>query len=176
MSTLEPLQYEIEIVDDQHHLPIDSAWLRDVVEETLKLEQVHSAEISVALIDNERIHPLNREFLEHDYATDVLSFLLECETVGTHDQVGSGLPLGAGKRLCGEVVVSADMAIERAAEFDWSPREELVLYVIHGLLHLCGYNDHSDADREMMRSRESEVLQMWNMKPHDFVSDLPQEK
>jgi probable rRNA maturation factor len=174
LSTPDPLKYEIEIVDDQQHLPIDADWLRDVVEGTLKLEQVHSAEISVAIIDNERIQPLNREFLQHDYATDVLSFLLECETVDPNQRDGTSLPLGAGKRISGEVVVSADMAIERAAEFDWSPREELVLYVIHGLLHLCGYDDHNDEDRKTMRSRETEVLQSWNITPHDTVPDVNQ--
>jgi probable rRNA maturation factor len=86
----------------------------------------------------DEIHRLNREYLAHDYPTDVLSFLL-----GRRDD-----------QLCGEIVVSADMAVARCGEFGLSPQDELTLYLIHGALHLVGYDDKTPEQSERMRERE----------------------
>ncbi len=65
---------------------------------------------------------------------------------------------GAGRRIDGEVLVSAEMAVQMSARFGWSPRDELTLYLVHGLLHLCGYDDLSPAERRLMRQRERTIL------------------
>ena len=123
---------------------------------TLAAENVAQATISLAFVDNATIHDLNRRHLSHDYETDVLSFLLDCEQVRTAE---STLPRpGDGKALDGEVVVSAEMAAQRAAEFGWNPHDELSLYIVHGLLHLAGYDDSTSAERSRMQQREREVL------------------
>ena len=98
-------------------------------------------EVSLAIVDDPTIHRLNREHLQHDYPTDVLSFLWE-----SHE------------RLEGEVIVSADTATANAAEYHWPPQDEVLLYIIHGTLHLVGYDDHSPGDRETMRNREADYL------------------
>lgn len=68
-------------------------------------------------------------------------------------------PLRAsGALIEGEIVASAEMAAERAAEAQWSAQAELTLYVIHGMLHICGYDDQTPEDRTIMRSREDEIL------------------
>lgn len=174
MSPPDPQHYDIEIADSQDCLSIDCERLHDIAAGTLRLEQIRAAEISIALIDNEQIHTLNRQYLNHDYATDVLSFLLECEADAPGvDAVSpaTASPLGAGKRISGEVILSVEMAMQTAADYDWSPQDELVLYLVHGLLHLCGYDDHEDSDREAMRARERAVLQSWNLMPHYEVTD-----
>ncbi len=94
-------------------------------------------------MDNAEIHRVNRQFLEHDFATDVISFSL-------------GEPDGP---LEGDLMVSAEMAVEQAARYGWSPLEELLLYVIHGTLHLVGYDDLTEEDRAVMRRQESHYLQ-----------------
>ena len=91
--------------------------------------QITTGEISLAIVDDPRMHELNRQYLQHDYPTDVLSFILE-EDEGFLD---------------GEVIVSADYAAREAAQFGWSTDDELLLYVIHGLLHLVGYDDLAPA-------------------------------
>ena len=58
------------------------------------------------------------------------------------------------------------MAAQRAAEYQWTPHEELILYLVHGLLHLCGYDDLTPAERRIMRAREKEILAYWNLTPH----------
>ncbi len=158
--------YDIHIANSQDDIPVNEAFLREVVQRTLEVEEVRAAEISVAVMGNEEIHALNRQYLDHDYATDVLSFLLECDdpdVVATPN----GSPLGQGKTISGEVIVSAEMAADRAAEFGWETGDELLLYLVHGLLHLCGYEDHSDAERALMRSRERDVLALWDVVPRE---------
>ncbi|MCX7417380.1 MAG: rRNA maturation RNase YbeY [Planctomycetia bacterium] len=60
--------------------------------------------------------------------------------------------------LWGDIVVSTETAARVSREFGWTPRQELAYYVIHGLLHLSGYDDHSPADRRKMRGRERSLL------------------
>jgi probable rRNA maturation factor len=103
---------------------------------------VKSAEVSVAVVDDATIWKLNREFLEHDYPTDVLSFLLN------HD----------GAKLEGEIIVSADTAAREAVEHDWATENELLLYVVHGALHLVGLEDSTPTQKQQMRDREKHVL------------------
>ena len=106
-------------------------------------EGVHRATISVALVDDAAIHALNRRFLDHDWPTDVITF-----------------PLSEGDEpvLAGELVVSAETAAATARAAGVAPWHELALYLVHGLLHLLGYDDSADDDRHAMRRREDEVL------------------
>ena len=152
--------HTIEIADSQDVLKVEPDQLRAIVNATLDSEGVAEAEISLALVDNATIHDLNRCFLEHDEPTDVLSFLLECTPPDAANRPG-----GQGKRIEGEVIVSAEMARDTAAAYGWKPEDELVLYLVHGLLHLCGYVDSTEDERKVMRSRERECLQQWNLTP-----------
>jgi probable rRNA maturation factor len=108
---------------------------------------VKSAEVSVAVVDDATIWKLNREFLEHDYPTDVLSFLLNHDGAN-HD----------GAKLEGEIIVSADTAAREAVEHDWATENELLLYVVHGALHLVGLEDSTPTQKQQMRDREKHVL------------------
>ena len=162
--------YSIQIANMQDQVEIDESRLQQIAENTLAAEQVAAAEISIAIIDNARIRVLNRRHLDHDYETDVLSFLLECEESAAPEQSArmapvEDSPLGRGKRIGGEVVLSAEMAAATADDFDWSPHDEIVLYLVHGLLHLVGYDDGSDTQRRKMRSRERSLLSPWNLVP-----------
>jgi probable rRNA maturation factor len=161
---------QISIANSQSVLEIDEPFLREVAERTLDAERVAAADVSIALVDNAAIRELNRQYLGHDYETDVLSFLLECEQVEAPETVDAGPadaqpPRGAGKRIEGEVIVSAEMAVQTAGNYSWTPHDELVLYLVHGLLHLVGYDDLSDAEKQLMRSRERSLLKIWNLAP-----------
>ncbi|BBO31737.1 rRNA maturation RNase YbeY [Lacipirellula parvula] len=100
------------------------------------------ATVSIAIVDDETIHQLNRQFLAHDYPTDVLSFTLEDDP----------------QQLEGEIIVSVDTARQNGAEAGWSADAELLLYVIHGTLHLAGYLDKDPEDYAEMRAAEAAVL------------------
>jgi probable rRNA maturation factor len=127
-------------VNNQHPTTaIDNDRLSQAALAVLKGEGVLAALLSLAVVDDSTIHVLNQRYLRHDYPTDVLSFPLELR-----------LP----HYLEGEVVVSADRAEQVGPQHGWAFEDELLLYVIHGVLHLTGYDDHSDEDRERMRARE----------------------
>jgi probable rRNA maturation factor len=151
----------LEISNRQKHVRIGTAYIRKVARAVLAAEEVAAARISVALADNATVRRVNREYLAHDYDTDVLSFLFESVSdpkAATHRSRGAARPRGFGCRIDGEVLASAEMAVQMAEQFGWSPRDELTLYLVHGLLHLCGYDDLSPRERRIMRDRERAVL------------------
>jgi probable rRNA maturation factor len=153
-------RYAIGVRNEQTHFSVPAGRIRRIARLALAAEQVAAAMISVALVDNRAIHCLNRRHLNHDYETDVLSFLFESEpgTAGTAE--GPGQPRAAGRRIDGEIVISAEMALQAAPRFGWSPAEEFALYLVHGLLHLCDYDDTTDAERRLMKQRERAILNL----------------
>ena len=143
--------FVIDVADRQTTLQVDRRQIVQAVEIVLGDAAVARTEISVALVDDPTIHQLNRQYLDHDYATDVLSFLFQRDR----------------DSLEGEVIVSADTAASRAAEFGWTGAEELLLYVIHGALHLVGYDDGTSDERAKMRARERDCLRRLGIEPPD---------
>ncbi len=103
--------------------------------------------LSIAFVTDAAIRRLNRKFLGHDRATDVLAFGL--------DPRGSR---GPGGELFGEVVVSADTARREARARGIPVEEELLRYVVHGILHLLGFDDHRPRDRARMWARQEAAL------------------
>jgi probable rRNA maturation factor len=134
----------ISIASPQEIVPIDRGRMREIVRTVLDGENEPQAEISLAFVDNATIHTLNKRYLQHDEPTDVLSFPLS--------------EPGAAK-LSGELVIGAEVALAQATERGHDVQAELALYVIHGLLHLCGYDDHAEADARALRERERHYLQ-----------------
>lgn len=169
-------QYTIAITERQTAQVIEHAFLEDVVRRVLQEEQIETATISLALVNDAEIHEMNREFLGHDYPTDVISFLLNdasnsfvrdpnCSERDADAKSAASVECGVGEDLHGELIVSSETAIREAAAHGWSPKAELVLYVVHGLLHLCGYDDLTDEARPAMRSRERDLLAIWGFLP-----------
>jgi probable rRNA maturation factor len=129
----------VSVACPQEIVPVDRGAMRQIVRAVLEGEDVNEAEISVAFVDNPTIHQLNRRYLNHDEPTDVLSFPLS---------------EGNSRRLAGELVIGAEVAQSQAENRGHPLHAELALYVIHGLLHLCGYDDKTEAGAAEMRERE----------------------
>lgn len=159
-------RYEVEVDDSQKALKVDHRLVADVVRSVLAAEKCVSATISVAIVDNKTIHDLNVRYLQHDYPTDVLSFLLEEEFDAASLPIPKGSPRGYGKRIEGEIILSSEMAKQMATKYRWRPLDEVTLYVVHGLLHLCGYDDMTQKKQASMQQREREVLADWGLSPH----------
>ena len=165
--------YSIQISQRSTSLIVDHIFLEEVIRRVLFEERVISASISLAVVDDPEIHRLNRDFLGHDYPTDVISFLLN----SANEESAVKLRGASASRihdsvvdLEGEIIVSAQTANREAIVHGWSPAAELLLYVVHGLLHLCGYDDLTDAARPKMRSRERELLAIWGFSPTGLES------
>lgn len=155
--------YQIAIADSQRALEVNQARLREVCEHVLSDEQVASAEISIAIVGSTRMQALNKQHLNHDYDTDVLSFLLDCAPdVDVMEHPDDG-PRGRGKSIDGEIIVCAEMAKQMAGQLEWDALAELDLYVVHGLLHLVGYDDLDPHEQSIMRQRERELMQHWGL-------------
>ncbi|QDT98088.1 rRNA maturation RNase YbeY [Gimesia aquarii] len=155
-----PDLFQIRIKNSQTQLAVDEALIQEVSSYLLKSEKVTFADISLAIVDNPMIRELNQQYLEHDYDTDVLSFLLECQIDPSKQEADLR---GAGKTIEGEIIVSAEMAVSMSEVYHWSADHELLLYIIHGLLHLCGYDDLSDEEILLMRTKEQQILNHWGL-------------
>jgi rRNA maturation RNase YbeY len=133
---------------------IDPARVKQAVAQVLDGEDRALRGLTVVLSDHDTVHRLNREYLGHDYVTDVLSFDLSApDDVDVPDAASSG-----STAIDGEVYVDLDTAAERHDEFGASFEEEVLRYVIHGVLHLAGYDDATEAAQEEMRVLEDRYL------------------
>ena len=149
----------IEIADEQADLALDHDRLQDAVRMVLEEAAVASAQISLAVVDDPTIRRLHQRYLAVDEPTDVLSFLLE----------------RSGDCLEGEVIVSAQTAKLAAARFGWSAEDELLLYVIHGTLHLVGNGDATPQQQAEIRRRERACLSRFGIQARYEESDVPPE-
>ncbi|WP_035486488.1 rRNA maturation RNase YbeY [Alicyclobacillus contaminans] len=121
-----------------------------------------SGEVSVSFVDDDEIHALNRDYRGVDRPTDVLSFAL---------REGDEMPVGPGEpEWLGDIVISIPRAEEQALEYGHSMAREVGFLLVHGFLHLIGY-DHQDetAEREMFGLQE-EVLQSLGLTRGPFSS------
>ena len=128
-------------------------YLDEVITKVFEHENVHNAICSIILIDNEEIHQINKERRGVDRATDVISFALE-DSPDDFDEF----------RILGDIFISIPKMQEQAKEYGHSEKRELSFLVVHGLLHLLGY-DHmkSKKDEEIMFSLQDEILASLNI-------------
>jgi len=155
MDEREPLL--IEILNEQTVLKPDLERIREVCGLILADAGIVSGRIAVVLVDNETIQQYNRDFLKHDFPTDVISFPLE-------ERLEQGY-------IEGEILVSTETAKERAAEFEWTEEEEMLLYAVHGILHLTGYDDTTPEKRTVMHQKEAEYLRRIGITVPDWSLD-----
>ena len=120
-----------------------SHWIHNVIIS----ESKELGEINYIFCDDEYLLNINKQYLDHDYYTDVISF----------DYTEANL-------VSGDVFISIDRVKENAADYDVTFDEELKRVIIHGILHYCGYKDKSDADEELMRIKEEEKMQLFHVK------------
>ena len=131
----------VGITDRQKILRIAKPWLERLVKRAVAAEGIEQAEIGILLVDDRRIAKLHAEWFDDPTPTDVITF-----------------DLSAGDVLAGDIAVSTETARRMAREVGWAPRQELAYYVVHGILHLTGYDDRAAADRRAMRARERAVM------------------
>lgn len=112
-------------------------WIKDTVVSYGK----KTGEISYIFCDNAKILEVNRQYLQHDYFTDIITF----------DD-------NEGDQLNGDIFISLDTVADNAKEYNVTFENELYRVMIHGILHLCGQDDHSKEDRAEMIRKENEAL------------------
>ena len=148
---------EIEIsVEEKFRGRVDQGWVERIAQTVLKAEGVaHPYEVSMVFTDSETVQQLNRDYRGMDEPTDVLAFYMLPQGEGDDS---FALPPDEVTRL-GEVIISYPQAIEQAREQGHSPERELALLIIHGILHLLGYDHEEPEEEDEMRKREKELLE-----------------
>jgi probable rRNA maturation factor len=133
----------ILIRNDQTEVDINEAfigYLYDVAETTLGFEKVDGyIELSVALVDEIEIRELNSRYRGNDVPTDVLSFEVDSE-------------------MMGDVIICPSIAKEQAVKYGQTFKQEMSLLLVHGILHLLGYDHIEDSEAEIMEAKEKDVL------------------
>jgi probable rRNA maturation factor len=130
-------------IANPYEYPLEFQQLKDAGRTVLEGEGVRACKVTLAFVDSAHIHRLNKQFLAHDEPTDVLTF--------PYTSPGA-------QPLEGEVVIGYEVAAEYAADRKHDVNLELLLYVIHGCLHLCGYTDTDARGEREMRAKEREYL------------------
>ncbi|OUO91569.1 rRNA maturation RNase YbeY [Gordonibacter sp. An230] len=140
--------------DDLEKLP-----LHELVQFVLAREgKPESTEVSVSFVTDEAIAELNERYRRKSGPTDVLSF--ECD--GADDDLSLTAQEAAPVFELGDVVIAPDVAARQTREFGTTFEEEVSLLLVHGLLHLCGYDHVADDEAEVMERREAEILGAWS--------------
>jgi len=116
------------------------------VEASIASEDKFVGDISFIFCDDEYLHKLNLEYLSHDTYTDIISF---DNTVGNV--------------LQGDIFISTERVEENALNFNTAFEQELKRVIIHGVLHFCGYKDKSERDKELMRRKEEEKIELFHV-------------
>jgi probable rRNA maturation factor len=131
----------VSVENAQKALPCEIKKLKNLLRLTLSTG-VNEAEVSLALVEDRKMQELNKQFLGRETTTDVLAFTYE----------------KGDNYLQGEIIVNAQVAAREAEQTEHSAQEELLLYVVHGGLHLLGYEDYEPEDRQQMHRRALELL------------------
>lgn len=119
-----------------------STWLSAVIVSEKKKE----GEINYIFCDDEYLHKINMEYLNHDTLTDIISF-----------------DYSVGNELNGDIFISIERVQDNANDFNVSFEEELKRVIVHGVLHYCGYKDKDEESELLMRSKEDEKIAMFHV-------------
>ena len=116
-----------------------SKWISSII----TLHNCKEDEISYVFCDDDYLHKLNVQFLNHDTLTDIISF-----------------DYSVGKNLQGDIFISVERVEDNAKDLGLTFKEELHRVIIHGILHYCGFKDKTESDAKQMRLKEDEALSL----------------
>lgn len=139
------MQYQI---NDEFGYSEDYDYLDSLIERVLTREKATDSVFSIIFVDNEKIHELNKQFRGVDRPTDVISFALE----DAEEEFLSTI------RVLGDIYISIPKVQEQAKEYGHSEKRELAFLVVHGLLHLLGYDHQTEEEEKVMFQIQEEML------------------
>ncbi|MCK5113980.1 MAG: rRNA maturation RNase YbeY [Phycisphaerae bacterium] len=138
-----PRKTLLTIVSRSKAMRIPRKRISQLVDFVAAAEKVEFDEVDIAVVASREMSRMNRKFLNHSGATDVISFDL-------------GEP---GENLTAELIVCSDVAVREAKKYAHTAQRELLLYVTHGLLHVIGYDDTTPAKAKKMHARQEQLLE-----------------
>ena len=127
---------------------VDETLLNKVADYAMMSEDVHNGVVNIIIVDNKKIREINKEYRKIDKETDVISFALE------DDDTFIELPI----RVLGDIYISIDKVKVQASEYGHSEKREICFLVVHGILHLLGYDHMNTSDEKVMFSKQEKIL------------------
>ena len=155
-------RHSIDIeIEDAAATTVTKPWLRRIVAETLRREEVRQrCEVGLLLTTGKEVRRLNRQYRGQDKETDVLSFALAEAAAAAGVLTDSTAAAGEGAPVnLGQVVVSYPRAVRQAAAYGHSVEREVAFLTVHGVLHLLGHDHQTPADEQRMFGRQDGVLE-----------------
>ena len=143
-----------EIIKDIDKEVLELDILNDYVSYLVKKLELEKCEFNIIIVDNDRIHEINREYRDVDRETDVISFALEDNMDIKYDDF----------RLLGDIYISIDKCYSQALEYEHSKVREICFLATHGILHLLGYDHMNEDDEKEMFSLQNKLLDGYNIK------------
>ncbi|WP_425806816.1 rRNA maturation RNase YbeY [Desulfitobacterium sp. Sab5] len=146
------INWEEQTIPESERERLQKYLERGISEAIQAADGSEEAEVSLTLVDDPRIHELNREYRGVDRPTDVLSFALQ-EEAEDEPEI-----MDFEDEILGDIIISVERARAQAEEYGHSFERELVYLAVHGTLHLLGYNHEVEADKAEMRRQEETVM------------------
>lgn len=129
---------DFELEDESKY----ETWIDEIIES----EEKGAGEINYIFCDDDYLHNINMQYLDHDTLTDIISF-----------------DYCIGDLISGDIFISVERVRDNAQDFEVSFHDELLRVMAHGVLHYCGYKDKSEDDARLMRSKEQEKMLMFHV-------------
>ena len=145
---------EVEFFNETEEQIAEFEEVKNVISYAISYLKLEHLEFNIILVNNERIHEINKEYRNVDRPTDVISFALEDN---------SEIKL-EGNRVLGDIYISIDKAREQAKEYGHSLLRELSFLAVHGFLHLLGYDHMKKEEEEVMFKLQEEILDEMDIK------------
>lgn len=146
------MSLDLTIQNRQRIRRVDERYLRKIIASLLgESLEIKKAELGISLVAAPEMTQLNETFLQHEGSTDVITF--------DHREPGAGSS-EFGTAIHGEIFVCVDEAILQARQFRTTWQSEVVRYIVHGVLHLLGHDDHRAANRRKMKREENQLLRL----------------
>ena len=147
------------LIDKDLKQCLEASWLQSVAEKVLVAQGIGSkVELGLVIASQERVQQLNQSYLDKDEPTDVLAFSM----LPAEGEIGADFPTFVippdGVLHLGEVIISYPQAIIQAEEHQHSIKREIAILIIHGVLHLLGYEPDKPELEHQMRAKEAEIL------------------
>jgi len=154
------IEYETKI---ELNLPYEDI-IKSVINESIDYEKCpYEVEVAVILTDNNEIHNINKEHMDVDSPTDVLSFpMVDYESPsnfeGIEDKVEDYFNPDSGELILGDIVISVEKVIEQAKQYGHSNKRELAFLVAHSMMHLFGYDHMVVEEATIMEAKQNDIL------------------
>jgi len=142
---------KVNLENQNRKRKINLTLLEKIAKKTLKELSKVNSEVNIVFVSNQKIRAINRKYLKRDTSTDVIAFSSEGDKVLKK--------IKGQSQFLGDIAISSDKAYLNAKKYNVTFKEELALYIIHGILHILGYRDTTAKTRMKMQKKENGLLQ-----------------